>query len=345
MSVPGAAKRKLKDSKSVQNNTLSSYFKKVESPNAKKPKVEDTVTERAVPIIKSGLPFFKLDKTRPSSNESKILSVFDKKKWVDSLSIEQQDLLELEINTLEESWLTHLHKELVKPYFLELKRFLKAEKDRKQIVFPSDRDIYSWTQLTKFEDVKVVILGQDPYHNYNQAHGLAFSVKPPTVPPPSLKNMYKTIKIDYPEFEIPKTNGLLTKWSEQGVLLLNACLTVRAHQANSHAKKGWETFTEKVVEIILKREINPVCFMAWGSSAAQRVDQIKTNKERHLILKAVHPSPLSASRGYFQCAHYKKANEWILKTYGPKDIIDWALEPGNIITEIMDIKNGQGEKV
>lgn len=146
--------------------------------------------------------------------------------------------------------------------------------------------------------MKVVILGQDPYHNVNQAHGLCFSVRPPTVAPPSLLNIYKLLKSEYPgSFEPPPNKGgLLTPWADRGVLLLNTCLTVRAHEANSHANKGWEKFTQKVIDIVAKQRTRGVVFLAWGKPAQQRC--AKVDKVRHCILQSVHPSPLSAARGF-----------------------------------------------
>jgi len=179
---------------------------------------------------------------------------------------------------------------------------------------------------TPFHTVKVVILGQDPYHNHNQAHGLAFSVRPPTPAPPSLKNMYKALKNDYPTFAPPPRNaGLLTPWADRGVLLLNTCLTVRAHEANSHANRGWERFTQKVIDLVATRRTRGVAFLAWGNHAGKRVQ--KVDAVRHLVLKSVHPSPLSASHGFFDCGHFRKANEWLIKRYGPDGEIDWSLSP------------------
>lgn len=177
---------------------------------------------------------------------------------------------------------------------------------------------------TPLNTVKAVILGQDPYHNVNQAHGLCFSVRPPTAPPPSLKNIFTCIKTDYPSFRPPPNkSGLLTPWADRGVLLLNTCLTVRAHEANSHAGKGWEAFTQKVIDIVAAKRTTGVVFLAWGSPAGKRVKDV--NRARHLVLQSVHPSPLSASRGWFQCAHFKKTNEWLVKTYGEGAEIDWDL--------------------
>lgn len=150
---------------------------------------------------------------------------------------------------------------------------------------------------TPLNTVKAVILGQDPYHNYNQAHGLCFSVRPPTPAPPSLKNIYAALKKQYPDFEAPpKNGGLLTPWADRGVLLLNTCLTVRAHEANSHSQKGWERFTQKVIDTVNRVRTNGVVFLAWGTPAQQRCRSV--NAQRHLVLKSVHPSPLSAHKGF-----------------------------------------------
>jgi uracil-DNA glycosylase len=177
---------------------------------------------------------------------------------------------------------------------------------------------------TPLNTVKAVIIGQDPYHGDNQAHGLCFSVRPPTIAPPSLKNIYKCLSIDYPGFVRPPNNsGLLTPWADRGVLLLNTCLTVRAHEANSHSNHGWETFTDKVIDIVNKKRTRGVVFLAWGTPAGKRV--AKVNKERHCVLMSVHPSPLSAPRGFFECGHFKKTNEWLVKKYGEGEEIDWNL--------------------
>lgn len=177
---------------------------------------------------------------------------------------------------------------------------------------------------TPLNTVKAVILGQDPYHNVNQAHGLAFSVRPPTPAPPSLKNMYKGLKIDYPSFHPPpKNGGLLTPWADRGVLLLNTCLTVRAHEANSHSNRGWEKFTQRVIDVVAAKRTKGVAFLAWGAPAGKRVG--KVNREKHLVLMSVHPSPLSASRGFFEGHHFRKTNEWLVARYGEDGGIDWDL--------------------
>lgn len=158
---------------------------------------------------------------------------------------------------------------------------------------------------------------------------MAFSVRPPTPAPPSLKNIYIALKKDYPTFVCPPHNGgLLTPWADRGVLMLNTCLTVRAHDAKSHSNRGWERFTQRVIDLIAQKKTRGVAFMAWGTPAGQRV--VKVDKHRHLVLQSVHPSPLSASRGgFFDCGHFKKANEWLMTRYGVEGEIDWALTPNN----------------
>ena len=180
-------------------------------------------------------------------------------------------------------------------------------------------NIYEALKHTSYKDTKVLILGQDPYHGDNQAHGLAFSVQPQVKTPPSLLNMYKDLKDDLGCF-IPN-NGYLMPWADQGVLLLNTALTVRAHEANSHKNKGWEIFTDRVISILSERE-DPVIFVLWGSNARKKVELIDTSK--HYILEAPHPSPLSASKGFFGCKHFSKINE-ILKKLG-KEPINWQIE-------------------
>ncbi|KAI4146569.1 MAG: hypothetical protein LQ340_005877, partial [Diploschistes diacapsis] len=180
---------------------------------------------------------------------------------------------------------------------------------------------------TPLHTVKVVILGQDPYHNLHQAHGLSFSVRPPTPAPPSLVNIYKALKIDYPAFTPPPNRGgLLTPWADRGVLLLNTVLTVRAHEANSHKDKGWERFTAKVLEVVGKRRTEGVVFLAWGTPARKKVEAAGVAKgEAHCVLSSVHPSPLSAERGFFDGHHFKQANEWLGKRYGKEGEINWDL--------------------
>ncbi|KAL9632855.1 MAG: hypothetical protein Q9164_005052 [Protoblastenia rupestris] len=259
--------------------------------------------------------------TAPATPASK----FDKAKWVEKLTQEQQDLLALEIETLDDSWLAQLKDEVMSKDFLALKRFLKSEHDAGKKIFPPAPDVYSWSRHTPLSTVKVVILGQDPYHNDNQAHGLCFSVRPPTPAPPSLVNIYKLLKIEYPDSFQPPPNrgGLLTPWANRGVLMLNTSLTVRAHDANSHAGKGWEKFTQKVIDIVAKQKTKGVVFLAWGKPAQKRL--AKVDRVRHCVLQSVHPSPFSANNGFFECGHFRKTNEWLKERYGEDGIIDWNL--------------------
>ncbi|KAM0455184.1 hypothetical protein ACHAPV_000474 [Trichoderma viride] len=259
---------------------------------------------------------------------------FDKAKWVEGLTAEQKELLKLEIDTLHDSWLALLKDDVTTKEFLDLKKFLNRETAAGKKWFPPKEDVYSWSRHTPFNEVKVVIVGQDPYHNVNQAHGMAFSVRPPTPAPPSLRNMYIALKKDYPSFVEPlNRGGLLTPWADRGVLMLNTCLTVRAHEANSHANRGWERFTQKVIDLVAQKRTRGVVFMAWGTPASKRVQRV--DKQRHLVLLSVHPSPLSASRGFFDCGHFKAANEWLTTRYGDDGEIDWALKPGNTTKKLV----------
>ncbi|HBF5923423.1 TPA: uracil-DNA glycosylase [Clostridioides difficile] len=215
-------------------------------------------------------------------------------------------------------WDELLKEEFEKDYYLNLRKFLIEEYKTRQI-FPNMHNIYEALKHTSYKDTKVLILGQDPYHGDNQAHGLAFSVQPQVKTPPSLLNMYKELKDDLGCF-IPN-NGYLMPLADQGVLLLNTALTVRAHEANSHKNKGWEIFTDRVISILSERE-DPVIFVLWGSNARKKVELIDTSK--HYILEAPHPSPLSASKGFFGCKHFSKINE-ILKKLG-KEPINWQIE-------------------
>ncbi len=218
---------------------------------------------------------------------------------------------------IDESWKEVLKDEFEKPYFPLLKKFLLEEKQR-HVIYPQGPQIFSAFNLTPFEKVSVVLLGQDPYHGPGQAHGLCFSVPRGIAPPPSLINIFKELKSD---LGIPfPGHGNLTGWARQGVLLLNATLTVRANQAGSHQKKGWETFTDKVIETLsMKRK--KLVFLLWGNYAQQKSALIDSGK--HLILKSVHPSPLAASRGFFGCRHFSRTNEYLEKN--GKEPIDWNL--------------------
>jgi uracil-DNA glycosylase len=220
---------------------------------------------------------------------------------------------------LEKSWLEALDGEFEKEYMVKLKAFLLEEKQRGAIVYPKGSDIFNALNHTPFDQVKVVILGQDPYHGQGQAHGLSFSVQKGVGIPPSLKNIYKELVDDFPGYVMPN-HGELTKWADQGVLLLNATLTVRAHEANSHQGKGWEVFTDRIImELSEKRE--GIVFLLWGKYAQNKSALI--NGSKHIVLMAPHPSPFSAHTGFLGCKHFSKANE-ILKKEG-KTPIDWQI--------------------
>lgn len=216
------------------------------------------------------------------------------------------------------NWDSILAEEFDQEYYLKLREFLKYEYSH-YVVFPSMYDIFNAFKTTDYNDVKAVILGQDPYHEPGQAHGMAFSVKPGIPTPPSLQNMYKELS-DSLGCYIPN-NGYLVKWAEQGVLLLNTTLTVRCSQANSHSQAGWQIFTDNVIRKLNERE-DPIVFILWGSNARRKAEFIDRN--RHYILEAPHPSPLSAYRGFFGCNHFAKTNE-ILSGMG-KTPIDWQIE-------------------
>ncbi len=221
------------------------------------------------------------------------------------------------MSAINNDWDKYLQEEYKKPYYKELYTFVKKEYET-QVVYPPSDDIFNAFHYAAFSDVKVVMVGQDPYHEPGQAHGLCFSVKPPTDVPPSLKNIYKELHDDV-GFEIP-AHGDLTAWARQGVLMLNTVLTVRAHQANSHAGHGWEQFTDAALSALNKKE-SPVVFLLWGSPAQKKASLI-TNPN-HLILTAPHPSPLSSYRGFFGCKHFSKTNEFLIQT--GQQPIDWRL--------------------
>ena len=216
------------------------------------------------------------------------------------------------------SWDILLKDEFGKPYYLNLRKFLVQEY-KSQTIYPHMNDIFNALKYTDYKDVKVVILGQDPYHQPNQAHGLCFSVKKGVNPPPSLQNMYKEIYAEY-GFPIPQ-HGELTYWAEQGVLMKNTVLTVRESQPNSHKGMGWEIFTDNVISL-LNRRPEPMVFLLWGANARAK-KKIITNPN-HLVLESAHPSPLSAYNGFFGNGHFKKANEF-LKSNGLSEI-DWQIK-------------------
>ena len=216
------------------------------------------------------------------------------------------------------SWDALLKEEFEKDYYLMLREFLKTEYSTRTI-YPHMNDIFNALKLTDYNDVKVVILGQDPYHGEGEAHGLAFSVKPGIAIPPSLRNIYKELNQSLGCY-IPN-NGFLEKWAKQGVLLLNTALTVRKDMANSHSGKGWEMLTDAIIKKLNTRT-QPMVFMLWGNNAKSKSWFVDSQK--HLVLTSVHPSPLSASRGFFGCNHFKKANEFL--TSIGENPIDWQIE-------------------
>ena len=225
----------------------------------------------------------------------------------------------------ENTWDPLLQEEFKKEYYLKLREFLKTEYSTR-IIYPNMHDIFNALKITAYDDVRVVILGQDPYHGEGQAHGLSFSVKPGIPAPPSLLNMYKELQSDLGCY-IPN-NGFLEKWAKQGVLLLNTALTVRANSANSHKGMGWEIFTDNVIKHLNDRE-EPVIFMLWGNNAKSKKPLINnsdnnSDNKRHIILEAAHPSPLSAHSGFFGCKHFSKANAY-LDEMGFRGI-DWQIE-------------------
>ena len=215
-------------------------------------------------------------------------------------------------------WLEPLSPEFKKPYYAKLYRTIREEYTTRQI-FPDSQDIFNAFSLTPLSEVKVVILGQDPYHNVGQAHGLCFSVKPEVEIPPSLVNIYKELETDLGCY-VPD-NGYLVKWAKQGVLLLNTVLTVRAHEANSHRGIGWEEFTDAAIRI-LNQQDRPMVFMLWGKPAQMKRSML--NNPKHLVLEAPHPSPLSAYRGFFGCRHFSRANAF-LEDHGLIPV-DWQIE-------------------
>lgn len=219
---------------------------------------------------------------------------------------------------LDNSWKQHLLPEFELDYMRELRRFLSAEKTAGKTIFPAGHDIFNALNATDFDNVKVVILGQDPYHGVGQAHGLCFSVQEGVAIPPSLRNIYKELAQDLGI--APATTGNLQAWASQGVLLLNSVLTVESGLAASHQKKGWERFTDRIVHLLNEKRDNLV-FLLWGSYAQRKGEMI--DRSRHLVLESVHPSPLSASRGFFGNHHFSKTNAYLIEHH--KTSIDWRV--------------------
>ncbi|WP_457126031.1 uracil-DNA glycosylase [Mucilaginibacter sp. HD30] len=221
---------------------------------------------------------------------------------------------------LEPSWLQVLGNEFEKDYMLKLKQFLKEEKQAGKIIYPKGGDIFNAFWKTPFDKLKVVIIGQDPYHGANQAHGLSFSVQKGISTPPSLQNIYKELATDIPGFVIPRS-GDLTHWAEQGVLLLNATLTVRAGEAGSHQKKGWEQFTDTVIKTISDKKTG-VVFILWGAYAQSK--SVLIDDTKHLVIKSSHPSPMAVIKGNFYGSKpFSKTNAYLEKT--GKKAIDWQI--------------------
>lgn len=227
--------------------------------------------------------------------------------------------MESTVETSCHTWQSVLAGEKEKPYFMEMMALLERERASGKIIYPPRADVFNAIKATPFDVVKVVILGQDPYHGPNQAHGMCFSVRPGVPAPPSLVNIFQELHND---LGLSKPNhGYLQKWAEQGVLLLNTVLTVEAGNAHSHAKIGWETFTDRIIKELNEKHTGLV-FLLWGSHAQRKCEII--NPTRHFLLKAPHPSPLSAHRGFLGCKHFSKCNA-LLEKQG-KTVIDWQLE-------------------
>ncbi|MEN9950194.1 MAG: uracil-DNA glycosylase [Bacteroidota bacterium] len=221
---------------------------------------------------------------------------------------------------IEVGWKKRLKSEFEKEYFLQLVQLLKNEKKSNQLIFPPGQQIFEAFNKTDFDKVKIVIIGQDPYHGPGQAHGLSFSVQEGIKPPPSLINIYKELESDL-GIQMPRNYGNLTHWAKQGVLLLNATLTVRANQPNSHAGIGWQQFTDQVIDI-LNKEKQHLVFMLWGNFAKEKGIHIDEN--RHMILRAPHPSPFSADKGFFGCKHFSSANHYLMQN--GIEPIDWLIK-------------------
>lgn len=218
---------------------------------------------------------------------------------------------------INEEWKNALEEEFEKPYFKKLWEQVSEEYITNEI-FPPVEDVFNAFNYTPLSKVKCVIIGQDPYHNVGQAHGLCFSVKPGVAIPPSLVNIYKELHDDI-GFQIPD-NGYLEKWAKQGILMLNTVLTVRAHEANSHKGMGWEKFTDAVIKVINEQD-RPIVYLLWGAPAQKKA--AKVDNPKHLLLKAPHPSPLSSYRGFFGCKHFSKTNEFLEKN--GLEPIEWSL--------------------
>ncbi|XP_003383944.1 PREDICTED: uncharacterized protein LOC100639307 [Amphimedon queenslandica] len=293
-------KRKQAEEENGKTQDISSFFKPAPPKSAKRAEpAHATCTD---------------DETPPTSDKELITE----KRYVASAKLWSKKLG----GEIGPSWMKALEPIFKEPFFTELMSFVDGERATK-VVYPPASQVFSWTIACALDDVKVVIVGQDPYHGPNQAHGLCFSVCIGVPPPPSLKNIYKELSEDISGFSIPD-HGYLIGWARQGVLLLNACLTVRRSEANSHSKKGWEKVTDAVIQWI-NANLRGVVFMLWGGDAKKKGSSI--NKKRHYVLDGPHPSPLSAHRGFFGCRHFSKANELLEKD--GRTPIDWSHLPRN----------------
>lgn len=220
---------------------------------------------------------------------------------------------------IDPSWKSFFHEEQKKRYYIDIMQFLISEQQQNKTIYPPQEDIFNAFNYCAKNDIKVVIIGQDPYHDKGQAHGLSFSVQPYVKTPPSLRNIYKELSSDIPGFEIPN-HGFLKSWAEQGVLLLNTSLTVQAHKPASHSKIGWEIFTDSVIKHI-NNELDSLVFLLWGSHAQTK--SVFIDESKHKILKSAHPSPFSAHRGFLGNKHFSETNKW-LKEHNIKEI-NWQL--------------------
>lgn len=309
----------IKRNKSVQSSLLAHFTPKDKSltwSSSTNSTASDVALVEASNFIEDSKVV--LDQSQsPSLKQPKLDLEQTRDKLVSRLTDDDRALLRTELEFLNFSWLRHLFPELTKPYFRQLKKFLQQETNCGYQIFPPESQIYYWSQLCLLESTRVVIIGQDPYHNDRQAMGLCFSVPKDVSTPPSLLNIYKELASDIPGFVAPQ-HGDLSGWARQGILLLNTSLTVRAHEPASHAGKGWEQLTDAVIQLV-NRKRNNVVFILWGAHAQRKASTV--DKKRHLILSGVHPSPLSAARGFFGCKHFSRTNEYLIKNnLAP---IDW----------------------
>lgn len=237
--------------------------------------------------------------------------------------------METERIQLEPGWKSALRSEFTKPYMLNLRGFLAGELKSKKVIYPKPKEYFAAFNTTPLDKVRVVILGQDPYHGEGQAHGLCFSVRPGVKFPPSLQNIFKELETD---LKVPRPDhGCLISWAKQGVLLLNASLTVESGKAGSHQKRGWEEFTDYAINY-LNNEREGLVFLLWGSFAQKKGEFI--NRKKHLVLEAPHPSPLSSHRGFFGCRHFSKTNAYLVARGGKP--IDWVLPTKNEVEEMLE---------